>query len=392
MTKPEEISAIILAAGYSSRMGDFKPLLKYGPRTVLERSVRLFQEAGVEDVVVVVGYRRDDLIPLLRQWNARWAVNERFDDGMFSSIRTGIRALEQRKKAFFLLPVDVPLVRSTTIPDLMEVFERSSPQVAYPCFLGKRGHPPLIAAALCEGILAWHGNGGLRSFLNTERLRSVEVEVADEHVVLNANTPEHYRALCGRIPDYDIPSPEECMVLLVEKCFVSKKVLAHCCMVAEVASSLASALKGQGWAINQQLVVAAALLHDMAKGRPDHAATAKNMLKKLGYPRVAELVGDHMNTAVREDHVVDELDVVRLSDRVVEENRVVRLEHKFENKMRRHKSDEKVAEAIRERYRQCRMLKQKVEKVLGEPVDSVLGQRKGLCREVESDDLRAQTW
>ncbi len=392
MTKPEEISAIILAAGYSSRMGDFKPLLKYGPRTVLERSVRLFQEAGVEDVLVVVGYRRDDLIPLLRQWNARWAINERFDDGMFSSIRTGIGALEPSRKAFFLLPVDVPLVRSTTVRDLIEVFGRSAPHATYPCFLGRRGHPPLISTELREGILNWHGNGGLRSFLNTEPLRSVEVEVADEHVVLNANTPEHYRALCGRIPDYDIPSPAECMVVLVEKCFVSKKVLAHCCKVAEVASSLAAALKGLGWDINEPLVVAAALLHDMAKGRPNHATTAESMLRKLGYPRVAELVGAHMSTAVRDDRAVDELDVVRLSDRVVEEDRVVRLEHKFEIKMQRHKTDRKVAAAIRERFDQCRMLRQKVENVLGEPVDSVLSECSGLYREVKSDDLLAQTW
>jgi molybdenum cofactor cytidylyltransferase len=392
MIRNEEISAIILAAGYSSRMGDFKPLLKYGPRTVLERSVRLFRQAGVDDVVVVVGYRRDDLIPLLRQWNARWAINERFDDGMFSSIRTGIDALEPSKKAFFLLPVDVPLVRLTTIRDLIDVFARSRPHVSYPCFLGKRGHPPLISTELREGILNWHGNGGLRSFLNTEPLRSVEVEVADEHVVLNANTLEHYRALCSRVPDYDIPSPAECMILLVEKCFVSKKVLTHCCKVAEVASSLAAALKGLGWDLNEPLVVAAALLHDMAKGRPDHATTAEARLRKLGYPRVAELVGAHMSTAVRDDHTVDELDVVRLADRVVEEDRVVLLEHKFENKMLRHKANPQVTAAIRERYYQCRMLKQKVENVLGEPVESVVSECAVLSRAVKSDDLLAQTW
>lgn len=392
MTKAEDISAVILAAGYSSRMGDFKPLLKYGTRTVLERSVGLFQQAGVGNVRVVVGHRRDELIPLLRQWGADWTINERFDDGMFSSIQAGVRALEPSKQAFFLLPVDVPLVRGATIPDLLEVFAGSHADVAYPCFFGRRGHPPLISTKLREGILEWPGDGGLRSFLNTAPLRSIDVEVADEYVLLGTNTPEDYRALCRRVPDYDIPSPAECMVLLVEKCSVSLRVLAHCRKVAEVAAALTGALKANGCDINEPLVTAAALLHDMAKGERNHAKAAEAILRRLGYPRVAELVGAHMDTAVREDSAVDELDVVRLSDRLVEEDRLVPLEHKFERKMRLHKDDGTITAAIRVRYDHCRKLRQKVENALGEPIRRVLSERLKTPGEVEADDLPAQAW
>lgn len=392
MKTQNDLSAIILAAGYSSRMGEFKPLLKYGTRTVLERSVNLFREAGVGDVRVVVGYRRNDLIPLLRQWNVGWTINERFDDGMFSSIQEGIRVLNPSTKGFFLLPVDIPLVRPNTIRDLIGVFGKSPARVIYPCFMGKRGHPPLISTEISKNVLLWHGNGGLRAFLNAAPLKSVEVAVADEHVLLGTNTPEHYHDLCRRIPEYDIPSGAECMELLVEKFSVSKRVLAHCCKVAEVASSLARALKMKGLSINEPQVLASALLHDLAKGKPNHAKTAEAVLRRLEFPRVAQIVGDHMSTTVRDDLPVDELDVVRLSDRVVEEDRLVRLEHKFEKKMEVHKNDSTLTATIRERYRHCRKLKTKVENALGEALEEVLSDDSMTVHEVKSNDLFAQAW
>jgi len=63
----KRIAAIILAAGFSSRMGEFKPLLPLGEMTIIERAVRLFEQAGTEDIRVVVGYRANDLIPLLQK-------------------------------------------------------------------------------------------------------------------------------------------------------------------------------------------------------------------------------------------------------------------------------------------------------------------------------------
>src|SRR5580692_5523389 len=80
------MAAIILAAGYSSRMGEFKPLLPIGGATAFERCIGLFRASGVEEVIAVLGHRADQLQPLAERCGARCVVNPQFDGGMYSSI------------------------------------------------------------------------------------------------------------------------------------------------------------------------------------------------------------------------------------------------------------------------------------------------------------------
>ncbi len=77
------IAAIILAAGYSSRMGTPKPMLKIGNRTILERAIELFRDVGIEDVIVVVGHRANEIISDVEYCRARAITNEQFERGMF---------------------------------------------------------------------------------------------------------------------------------------------------------------------------------------------------------------------------------------------------------------------------------------------------------------------
>ena len=199
MIEHDEIAALILAAGYSSRMGKLKPLLPLGPITVIERCMRLFLDTGIDDVRVVVGHRFRDLVPLIEKLGVRWIVNEHYQHGMLSSIKVGIHALENPTKAFFLLPVDIPLVRHDTVIELLSAYGRHDADVLYPAFRGKRGHPPLINAALRSGILSWNEEGGLRSFLLQHQSRAVNIEVADENVLLDMDNLEQYEEICRKL-------------------------------------------------------------------------------------------------------------------------------------------------------------------------------------------------
>ena len=104
------IAAIVLAAGYSSRMGEFKPLLPIGDTTILERVVTTFREADIRDIRVVIGHRSAELLPLVERLQVRPVLNERYNEGMFSSVIAAVSSLEENIEAFFLLPVDIPLV------------------------------------------------------------------------------------------------------------------------------------------------------------------------------------------------------------------------------------------------------------------------------------------
>lgn len=188
-----KIAAIILAAGYSSRMKAFKPLLPLGRVTILERVISLFKTAGFSDVRVVTGFRAPELIKLLNNLEVTAIVNEHFRDGMFSSIVAGVSSLNKDKEGFFLLPVDIPLVRRQTLLDLYSVFQSSDRDIIYPCFRGKRGHPPLISARFIAEIRNYQEKGGLRSFLAQHQEKALDLPVADEFILLDMDKADDYQ-------------------------------------------------------------------------------------------------------------------------------------------------------------------------------------------------------
>jgi CTP:molybdopterin cytidylyltransferase MocA len=197
--KKTEITALVLAAGHSSRMGDLKPLLKIGAKTVLERVISIFPEAGITDVRVIVGYRHSELLPQIEECGATWIKNDQWEQGMFSSVKAGVATIEDPSKGFLLLPVDIPMVEASTINKLVDVFDQSRKLVCYPTFLGKRGHPPVISAQYRNEILQWANPGGLGGFLRQKQADSIDVDVEDEGILLDIDAPEDYRNLLERL-------------------------------------------------------------------------------------------------------------------------------------------------------------------------------------------------
>ena len=382
--KPQKVSAVILAAGFSSRLKDFKPLLLLGEMTLLERAIRLFHQNRISDTLVVVGYRSEDLIPLLQSFGAGWVVNESYREGMFSSVIAGLSRLEADREAFFLLPMDIPLVRPRTIRDLLTAYPKAGKQILYPTFQGRRGHPPLIAAAFAEEIRLWKGEGGLRSFLGQYETQSLEVEVADEYILRDIDTAADYQELILRYPNYEIPSLTECRVLLTRKFHVAGSLLEHCQKVAQVALRLVEELNRPGGRLNSGLIVAAGLLHDMAKGQPDHAKTGEKILNELGFPAVAKIVGAHKDILPREKDQLIEEEVLYLADKMVRGNQLMPLQESYQIAKERFASDPR-AGAAEKRWAHAFLIKEKVEKKMGRTLEFFFA-------EPLPNDLFTETW
>ena len=188
------IAALIPAAGRSARMGTLKALLPLGRATVIEEAVRRFHAAGVDDVRVVTGHRAGELAPVLRKLGVKEIFNPDYEQGMFASVRAGVRSLEPGISAFFLLPADIPLVKPGTIKGLLHASRHRGAMIVYPRFRGSRGHPPLISTALV-GNLPPDCEGGLRAFLGRYSAVALDLEVMDEAILLDCDTPEDYRRL-----------------------------------------------------------------------------------------------------------------------------------------------------------------------------------------------------
>lgn len=190
-----KIAAVILAAGLSTRMGQMKALLPIGELTTLEHSVNLFKNAGISKIYVVTGYQREELLELIQKLavqSVEEIYNLNYKKGMFSSVQSVIQAMSRDYDAFFLLPVDIPLIELSTIKKMMAAFSLSAVKVIYPIYNGKRGHPPLISSELNDSIMNWDGTLGLRGLLSQYEDFSLSIEVGDAAILSDMDTPEDY--------------------------------------------------------------------------------------------------------------------------------------------------------------------------------------------------------
>jgi CTP:molybdopterin cytidylyltransferase MocA len=184
------LAAVIPAAGSSSRMGHFKPLLRVHGQTLIHRAISVFRQNRIDDIIVVTGHRADDLKAALARDDECLAHNEAYDRGMFSSVVVGIRQLPTHCEAFFVLPVDIAFVQSATIGRLIDAFRNHPGRIYHPCVANRRGHPPLIPARFAEAIAGHDGKGGLRQALKRWADLAVDVSVTDRHILLDLDTPE----------------------------------------------------------------------------------------------------------------------------------------------------------------------------------------------------------
>jgi putative nucleotidyltransferase with HDIG domain len=364
---PARIGAIILAAGYSSRMGQFKPLLPFGGATVLQSTVQIFLRAGIEDVLVVLGHRANELRPVAEAAGARCVVNADFAEGMFTSVRAAARAFNDRLDGCFLLPVDMPLVRSTTIHRLAEAFAVRPKDTIHPVFAGHRGHPPLIPRSILLEAVSDIVSGPLSAVL--ARHTAVEVCVADEAIHIDMDSPADYANQLVMAARRDIPTIAECKAILATR-GVASNVTRHCRKVADVATVIAEALVDRGVELDRDLIVAGALLHDIAKGQPGHAQAGADLLRSMEFPRVAEIVASHMELSqVRE--VIGELEIVFLADKLVRGEAYVGLDERFRAALARFQDDPEALAAARRRLAVAQALAVRIEARLDRPIEEV---------------------
>ncbi len=366
------LAALILAAGYSSRAPGFKPLLPLGGSTVLETAIGGLRRAGVGDITVVVGHRAADLLAVLGNHPVRTVVNEHYQHGMFTSVVAGVKALPAAADAFFLLPADLPLVGSRTIRLLARAGWKTGADVVYPVFAGRRGHPPLISARLAPAILAWDGAGGLRPLLAKYEAGVHEVAVCDEGILLDLDTADDYRRIIGYHAKRQCPTAGECGEIL-SRLAVPDAVVRHGRTVAGVARELAARLNRAGLSLDEELAAAAALLHDLAKGRPDHPRRGARLLERLGYPRVAAIIAAHHDIAFAAGQPLDEAAVVHLADKLVRNDGIVPLADRLACSREKFAADAAARAAAENRLAVAQRIAAEVEEALGAKLGEVVG-------------------
>ncbi len=188
--------ALIVAAGRSSRMGAFKPLLPLGGGTVIGRAAGTLRGFGACPIVAVTGREATRLTNYLQPLGVECVHNPDFAaTDMFRSACIGMAALRGRVDGFFFLPGDAPLFSAETLGAMLRRMQASGCGVVRPMYGGRCGHPILIDAAHIPALLAFDGEGGMRGALDSLGCRIDRLEVDDPGLVYDADTPEDYERL-----------------------------------------------------------------------------------------------------------------------------------------------------------------------------------------------------
>ena len=361
----DNIAAVILSAGVSSRMGKFKPLLPLGNKTVIEQVVATFLRAGVRDIRVVLGYKARDVIAVLENPAVSWSINEEYQSEMFNSVKKGADGLKHDTVAFFILPVDIPLVRPQTLRLLMGSLRKDVRQIIYPTFLGQRGHPPLIPRQYAGELSRWSGNDGLKGFLESYDHGSIDVPVFDAGILMDMDTPEQYKRIVERYKKRRIPLKTECMAMMGTRFSEEHPVLKHSRVVARLARDIGERLVQAGCPVNIDLLEACGYLHDIGKGERDHAGFGAQLLNNMGYPDIAAIIVSHMDLSFADEGKITEKEVIYLADKMIRGERMISLDKRLKEKLKQLSGHPEGQIAADKRMRTAMKIKRAIEKIVG---------------------------
>jgi len=191
-TRISEIWAIILAAGESKRMKVPKMLLPLDGKTMIEKTITNIINSEVFNTLVVLGSFRDEICGAIRHLPVIACFNDKYREGMLSSVQCGLRNIHGSAGAVLIIPGDQPLIEPAVINRVIGAYRRSKKGIVMPVFKGKRGHPLLVDKKYFEEIKSYGKNEVLRSLARIHKDDILEVSVNTAAILKDFDTKEDY--------------------------------------------------------------------------------------------------------------------------------------------------------------------------------------------------------
>lgn len=192
---PPKISALLLAAGSSTRMGQPKALLPIQDQPAIMRCLTSLLGA-VAEVIVILGPESAAVAALLKDTSVKLLVNTLPQSDMAKSVRLGLQAIPPEASGVLVYPVDYPVVQADTIRRIVAASLESPEEIIIPTHQERRGHPTLFPRKLLADI---YQGVTLREIIGRHPPQVRLLPVDDEGVILEMDTPEEYEKICRRL-------------------------------------------------------------------------------------------------------------------------------------------------------------------------------------------------
>ena len=194
------ISAIVLAAGESRRMGRPKQLLEWQGKTLLRHVLENLIRSNADEIILVLGHEAEAIRKGLTERQIKIVINPDYKQGMASSLRQGLLAMDPTSEAFLVLLADQPGIGPEIMNQMIRAFQRADPRrgIVRPVYRGLRGHPVLIDVRYLQEALQLKGDVGARQILVNHPEDILEIEVDQDEILKDIDTPEEYQKYMKR--------------------------------------------------------------------------------------------------------------------------------------------------------------------------------------------------
>jgi molybdenum cofactor cytidylyltransferase len=200
-----KIAAIVLAAGRSQRMGRSKPLLPLAGKPAIRWCLGYLAAAGLREIVLVLGAAGTEIAATVADHQPTLAWNLEPDSDMAGSLRIGLAQVSPEVEALLICPADYPLVAPATVHCLLAEQRQHPDRIIIPTHQGRKGHPVLFPHSILAELAELPT---LRDLVRRDPRRLRLLEVDDEAILLDMDTPSDYQLLQDRLARKLAAAPE----------------------------------------------------------------------------------------------------------------------------------------------------------------------------------------
>ncbi len=194
----KNMAAIVLAGGLSQRMGEHnKLLLEVDGQSLLRGCVGAVLEAGVGEIIVVLGHESDQIQAQIADLNLPCVFNTEYQGGQMTSVQCGLNAISGSKQAVMICLADQPLIKANHIKQLITAFENlpDDKNIVVPMVDEKRGNPVIIHELVRQEVVHHGGNPGCRKFIDNHPEQVHWLQVNDVAFTTDIDTKEEFEQL-----------------------------------------------------------------------------------------------------------------------------------------------------------------------------------------------------
>jgi molybdenum cofactor cytidylyltransferase len=205
------VSAVVLAAGMSTRMGRNKLLLTFRDKPLVVHAVETLLASKAGEIIVVVGHESEKVWDELGDYvgqvpnggqrhRVRLVKNPDYRDGLSTSVRAGVEAVSPEARAIMIYLADQPLLEPADVDRIIAAFATAKAEgrmIVVPLFKGERGNPVILDASLRDSILGIVGDVGCKGVIKHYPEKVYALEMENDHVVRDVDDAQAYERLVG---------------------------------------------------------------------------------------------------------------------------------------------------------------------------------------------------